>query len=310
MEEVLDPTVQRRQLCHELRSARDAAGKRQAEVARAMDWSPSKLIRIEKGDVSVSTNDLKALLSHYGVKDHVKVNKLVDLARSARGSSFYDQYTDMLGPGFKEYLAYEASTSVLRQYDPLFVPGLLQTEEYARGLFEGMSKADQVRADRGWAVRQHRQEVHDRKRPPEMLFVLDEAALRRQVGRGQSMRYQLEWIKEHAAKTNISIQIMPFSRGAHPGMYGNFNILEFTDSNLDDLVYVETIDTATINDIKLLAEYLDKFGQLQEMALTPEDSVDFLDVLIRDMSSPRQSANSPEKEVIYTEGIHRDIQPK
>jgi transcriptional regulator with XRE-family HTH domain len=294
--EVRDPAVQRRLLRHELRSEREAAGKKQAEVARAMDWSPSKLIRIERGDVSVSTNDLKALMSYYGVKDHVKVNRLLNLARLARASSFYDQYADMLGSAIKEYVAHEASASVLRQYDPAFVPGLLQTEEYARGLFEGQG-TDQVTADRGWSIRQHRQKVHDREPPLEMLVVVDEAALRRQVGRGQSMRHQVERIKEYAAKPNISIQIMPFARGAHPGMLGNFNILEFADPNLEDLVYVETTDGATAsNDIELVAKYLDIFGKLQEMSLTPEDSVEFLDEIIRDMSSHRRPMNLAEKE--------------
>src|SRR5262245_46470832 len=103
MTTVQDPTVQRRRLRDELRRARDAAGLRQADVADAMDWSPSKLIRIERGDVSVSTNDLKALLSHYGVKDRGKISGLLELARSARGASFYDQYSDLLAAGFKEY---------------------------------------------------------------------------------------------------------------------------------------------------------------------------------------------------------------
>jgi transcriptional regulator with XRE-family HTH domain len=299
MTAVQDPTVQRRRLRLELRRARDAAGLKQAEVAHAMEWSPSKLIRIERGDVNVSTNDLKALLSHYNVKDKLKVNELLDLARSARGSSFYDQYADMLPPGIKEYLAYEASASVLRQYDPIYVPGLLQIEEYARGLFEGMGKADHVTADRGWALRQHRQEVHDRDVPLDMLFVLDEAALRRQVGRGHAMRYQLERIKEYATKPNISIQIMPFTHGAHPGMYGNFNILEFDEPNLEDLVYVETHEPGTTrNDVELVARYLDRFGQLQERALSIEDSIDFLDIMIRDMSSSRQTTDITEKEAV------------
>jgi len=144
-----DPTVQRRRLRAELRNARDTAGLRQADVARAMDWSLSKLMRIERGEVSVSTNDLRALLNHYGVKEKGKVNGLLELARSARGSSFYDQYADLLKPGFKEYLAYEASASVIRQYEPVLIPGLLQTEEYARGLFEGMSRATPEAADKG-----------------------------------------------------------------------------------------------------------------------------------------------------------------
>jgi transcriptional regulator with XRE-family HTH domain len=166
-----DPTVQRRRLRVELRNARDAAGLRQAEVANAMEWSLSKLMRIERGEVSVSTNDLKALLSHYGVKDKGKVNELLELARSARGSSFYDQYTDVLKLGFKEYLAYEASASVIRQYEPVLIPGLLQTEEYARGLFVDMARADPETTDKAWTVRQHRQDLVDRETPPEMRYV-------------------------------------------------------------------------------------------------------------------------------------------
>jgi transcriptional regulator with XRE-family HTH domain len=297
MTAVQDPTVQRRRLRQELRKARDTADMKQAEVAKAMDWSPSKLIRIERGDVSVSTNDLKALLSHYGVKDEDQVTTLLALARSARGASFYDQYADLLKPGFKEYLAYEASASVIRQYDPVLVPGLLQIEEYARGLFKDMSGTAPATADRGWAIRQHRQEVHDRENPPDMLFVLDEAALRRRVGRGNAMRHQLERLQDAAAEPYMSIQIMPFAHGAHPGMSGNFILLEFADSDLDDLVHLENIDSITIrDDTDVIAKYIDRFEQLQERALSPEDSVDFLNVLIRDMSSTAKPTNSAPKE--------------
>jgi transcriptional regulator with XRE-family HTH domain len=294
-----DPTVQRRRLRSELRNARDAVGLRQADVAQAMDWSLSKLMRIERGEVSVSTNDLKALLSHYGVKDKGKVNGLLELARSARGASFYDQYADLLKSGFAEYLAYEASASVIRQYDPVLIPGLLQTEEYTRGLFEGMSKVDPEAADRGWAVRQHRQEVLDRDRPPEMVFILDEAALRRQVGRGNAMSRQLKRIQELATESHVSIQVVPFARGAHPGMSGNFILLEFTDPNLADLVHLESIDSITIrDDTELIGRYLDRFAELKRLALSEDESVDFLDVLIGEMSSTAQSTNSAQKETV------------
>jgi len=299
MTTVQDPTVQRRRLRVELRRARDTAGLKQAEVAHAMDWSPSKLIRIERGDVNISTNDLRALLNHYGVKDKGKINGLLDLARSARGTSFYDQYADFLKPGFKEYLAYEASASVIRQYDPILIPGLLQTEEYARGMFAGLGGIDAEAADRGWAVRQHRQEVHDRQSPPEMIFVLDEAALRRHVGRGSTMSRQLERIKEYAAEPYISIQIMPFTHGVHPGMAGNFILLEFTDPNLDDLVHLENINSVTIReDTELIAQYLDKFDHLTEQALPLDESVDFLDELISEMRSTSPSISVEAREAV------------
>jgi transcriptional regulator with XRE-family HTH domain len=294
-----DPTVQRRRLRSELRNARDAVGLRQADVAQAMDWSLSKLMRIERGEVSVSTNDLRALLSHYGVKDKGKVNGLLELARSARGTSFYDQYADLLKPGFKEYLAYEASASVIRQYEPVVIPGLLQTEEYARGLFEGVGRATPEAADKGWTVLQHRQDLVDRESPPEMRYVLDEAALRRHVGRGHAMRRQLERIKELAAEPHVSIQVMPFHRGAHPGMAGSFILLEFADPNLADLVHLESIDSITIrDDTELIGRYLDRFAELERLALSEDESVDFLDVLIGEMSSTAQPTNSAQKEAV------------
>lgn len=296
---VQDPTVQRRRLRDELRKARDAARFRQADVSEAMDWSPSKLIRIERGDVNVSTNDLKALLSHYGVKDQRKINELLELARSARGASFYDRYADVLPADFREYLAYEASASVTRQSQPIIIPGLLQTEEYARGLFEGYGTVDQENADRGWAIRQHRQEVHEREIPPEMLFVIDEAALRRYVGRGLAMRRQLQRLKEYAAEPYISIQIIPFARGAHPGMSGSFMLLEFTDPNLADLLHVEGANFSAVirEDTDQIARYLDRFAQLQDMALSPDGSVDFLDVLISEMPATPDSTDSAGEEV-------------
>jgi transcriptional regulator with XRE-family HTH domain len=288
--------VQRRRLRRELRSARDAAELKQAEVARAMDWSPSKLIRIEKGDVGVSTNDLKALLSHYGVKDEGRVNGLLELARSARGASFYDPYADLLKQGFKDYLAYEASASVIRQYDPVLIPGLLQTEEYGRALLEHTFGLGAKEVDKVWAVRQHRQELHDREDPPEMLFVVDESALRRDVGRGHVMHRQLERLKEFAAEPHISLQVLTFTCGAHPGMAGNFVLLEFTDPTLDDLVHLESIDEITIrDDTQLIAQYTDRFSQLEELALPTDESNVLLDTLSSEMS-PANSMTSAEKE--------------
>jgi transcriptional regulator with XRE-family HTH domain len=285
---VQDPTVQRRRLRMELRRARDAAGFKQTDVAKAMEWSPSKIIRIERGDVGVSISDLRALLNYYGVSDESQVDELLDIARSARGVSFYDKFSDLLKPGFATYLAFEGSASLIRQYDPIWIPGLLQTEEYARGLFEGIGTSDQA-ADRLWELRLHRQEVHERDNPPEMQFVLDEAALRRQVswvGRENTMLHQLKRIKDRANDPHITIHIMPFSKGAHPGMDGNFIVLEFADPNLEPLVHLEHLDNVTVrDDAELTATYLDKFERIQNKALPVKDSMEFLDALIDEMAS-------------------------
>jgi transcriptional regulator with XRE-family HTH domain len=286
MAKVQDPAVARRRLRMELRRARDAADLKQAQVAEAMDWSPSKLIRIESGQVGISTNDLRALLALYGVKEQRRVDGLLDLARATRGASFYDQFSDLLKPGFAEYLAYEGSASVLRQYDPVLVPGLLQTEEYARDIIENSAMLGLEAADRAWALRQHRQEVHEREDPPDMRFILDEAALRRQVGSGKVMRRQLERIREIATRRHVVLQILPFSRGAHPGMMGNFIVLEFDDATLDDLVHVESLNQITIrHDAEFIALYLERFVRLENLALDPDESMELLTKIIDELSA-------------------------
>lgn len=284
---VQDPSVQRRRLRMELRKARETAGLKQTDVAREMDWSPSKLIRIESGQVSISTNDLRALLTHYQVKDSRRVGSLLELAKASRGSSFYDQYTPFLKPGFRDYLAYEAASSVIRQYDPVLISGLLQTEEYARTVLQFSAGQDEQGVERAWAVRQHRQEVHDREDPPEMIQVIDEAAIRRQVGRSaRTMVRQLERLKEYAAEPHIALRVLPFAAGAHPGMAGNFILLEFAEADLDDLIYLESIDDITIrDDSELIARYLDRFQVLEDLSLSPEDSVVFLDKVIDEMNA-------------------------
>jgi transcriptional regulator with XRE-family HTH domain len=294
---IQDPTVQRRLLRNELRRARTAAKLKQADVAKAMDWSPSKIIRIESGQVGISSNDLRALLTHYGVKDKAQVANLLEMAKSSRSGSFYDQYTDVVKEGFRDYLAFEASASVIRQYDPILISGLLQTEEYARAILEFAYETDENGVDRRWAVRQHRQELHEREDPPEMRFIIDEAALARRVGRSASpklMQHQIERLREYADEPHVVLQVMPFYAGAHPGMAGSFVLLEFDDPNLDDLVHLESVDSVTIkDDSDAIARYGDRYQKLEDLALSEEDSKTFLEEYI-DGRRAAGAAPSPE----------------
>jgi transcriptional regulator with XRE-family HTH domain len=280
---VQDPSVQRRRLRMELRKAREAVGYKQADVAKAMDWSPSKLIRIESGQVSISTNDLRALLNYYNIKDGKRSTSLLELAKTSRGTSFYDQYVPVLKPGFRDYLAYEGAASVIRQYDPVVLSGLLQTEEYAREILaQGLGSEEAI--EQAWTVRQHRQEAHDREDPPEMKFVIDEVSLRREVGGRRTMVRQLERLKEFAALSHVDLRVLPFSVGAHPGMLGNFILLEFAEADLDDLVHIETVQDITIrDDVELIARYSDRYQRLESISLSPEDSLVFLDKVITEL---------------------------
>jgi transcriptional regulator with XRE-family HTH domain len=286
-----DPTVQRRLLRSELRRARNAARLKQADVAKAMDWSPSKLIRIESGQVSISSNDLRALLAHYDVKDKSRVETLLELAKSSRAGSFYDQFAADLKDGFRDYLAFEASATVIRQYDPILISGLLQTEEYARAILDEVFGVASDGIDRQWTARQHRQELHDREDPPEMRFVIDEATIARRVGRnGKVMLRQIERLREFADAPHVALQVLPFSVGAHPGMAGSFVLLEFDDPNLDDLAHLESVDSVTIkDDSELIAHYGDRYQKLEDLALSQEESKTFLDEYI----DGRRTAGAP-----------------
>jgi transcriptional regulator with XRE-family HTH domain len=292
---VLEPSVQRRRLRTELRKARDTAGLKQADVAKAMDWSPSKLIRIENGAVSISTNDLRALLEHYKVKDRGRVGSLLEMAKSARAGSFYDAYSDVVGPGFRDYLALESAASVIRQWDPLLISGLLQTEEYALAVLSDVYRLNEEQARRAWAVREHRQEVHDREDPPEIRLVLDENALRRQVRPGTNlMRRQIERVIEFAALDHVTILLLPNAAGAHPGMAGNFYLLEFSETDLEDLVGVEAVSDFEIkSDLGVLANYVDLFQSLEDRSLSPEDSVVFMEKLLGEQPHA-ETAPAPE----------------
>lgn len=292
MEAEPDPTVQRRQLSMELRKVRIRAKMKQAEVAEAMDWSPSKLIRIESGRVGISTNDLRQLLAYYSVTDNQQVEDLLELAKSGRKTSVYEQHADVLAPGFVQYLAYEASAAVIYHYDLVVISGLLQTEEYARAILEQVAEVGPEFATKAWAVREHRQELHDRQHPPQMQFIMDEAVVRRRVGQeAHVMQRQLERLREYTAKPHISLQILPFAQGAHPGMEGNFTLLEFDNPNLRDVVHLESHGELTIRDnIEGIARYGDRFKKLQSLALSPEESEALLDQLIGEMSSVDSSS--------------------
>jgi transcriptional regulator with XRE-family HTH domain len=287
-----DPTVQRLLLGRQLKRARDTAGLKQADVAKAMEWSLSKLIRIESGQVSISTNDLKALVGHVGIKEKRRADALLELARTSRTQSWYDAFDGLLSPGFREYLAYEASASTIRQYEPLLTPGLVQEEEYARAVLRSFGNGDED-TDQLWTVRQHRQELHDRDDPPEVQIILDEAVIRRQVGGPSVMRRQLGRLGEMAAEPHVTLQILPFSLGSHPGMAGPFVVMQFDDALLDDLVHLESAGDATIrDDPEVTARYLDRFATLEKLALSPDESRALIDQAAKDFQASGGSASS------------------
>lgn len=236
-----DPAVQRRRLRSSLRQIRKGLGLTQKAAAATLDWSPSKLLRIENGSVNISKSDLIALLSSYGINDQDRIAELIDMAQTAKTQS-WTAYRDVLTAEFITYLGYEGSASVVRQYQPLLVPGLLQTEEYARTIIRTLlTRQDETMdgLERRVQARMERQEVLSRDDAPAMHFILDEAVVARRVGNAAIMIRQLEHLITAAKNEKVVIQIVPFRAGAHPGMRGPFILLEFADPDLDDLLYLE-----------------------------------------------------------------------
>ncbi|MFH8606294.1 helix-turn-helix domain-containing protein [Streptomyces sp. NPDC018029] len=271
--------LQRLRLRTELRKARTAAQLTQRQVAAKMEWSPSKLIRIEAGEVGISVNDLRPLLETYGIRDRRKIEELLDLARGSRKMP-YAEYRDLYSKEFLQLLALESSASIVRAYNSLQVPGPLQTEEYGRAIMQAYDKGiDNEAVERAIEVRLSRQETltsGDR----EVFYILDESVVRRQVGGRGVMRAQLERLAELAALPKVSIQILPFSVGAHPGIQGPFMLFEFEADEMPDTLYLENPrgDSYSTNAPEESGRYLERFWELEDLAIK-ERNVDMLRML-------------------------------
>lgn len=276
------PAVQRRRLRAELRRARLDTGLTQEQVATAMDWSLSKLIRIENGSVNISTNDLKAILQHYKITDEGRIAELIALSRAARERSWWSTYRDSAPPRLLQLLEYEASAYIARNFQPLVVPGLLQTEEYAR--VSSRQLDPQMSASRVEAlveIRMKRQELLKRADAPLLFFIMDEAVVRRAVGGKDVMRRQLQRMIDAADLTNVTIEIVPFSAGLLPGLQSQFLIYEFPDAADDDVLYLEDGRGALLSrdDTDEILKLREEFEKLREASLGPEGSIAFLRTL-------------------------------
>ncbi len=256
------PTVLRILLGSQLRRLREARGLTREDAGYEIRGSGSKISRMELGRVSFKERDIKDLLTLYGVTDDQERDVLVDLARQANNPGWWHRYGDVLPPWFQAYLGLEAAASLIRTYEIQFVPGLLQTRDYARAVIrlghEGSSDAD---IERRVELRLERQQVLDKPNPPQVWAVLDEAVLRRPIGGPDIMRAQLDALIEMSKRTHVRLQIMPFRTGGHAAAGGPFSILRFPEPELPDVVYVEQLTSAF---------YFDKRDDVDHYAIAME----------------------------------------
>lgn len=265
------PTVRRRRLSGELRRLRELADLTIDEVGEKLECSASKISRIETGRVGVTPRDVRDMLELYGVTGDER-EAFVQLAREARQRGWWHAYGEVFTGAF---VGLEADASSLRLFQALLVPGLLQTERYAREVIRALRPdADEAEVRRRVTGRLARQRLLTEPSPPEYWAVIDESVLRREVGGPDVMAEQLRHIATMAALPYVTIQVVPFSAGPHAGLDGPFLILGFPEPADPDVVYVDsTTDGVYLESPADVRRYTLMFDHLRAAALKPDDSV-------------------------------------
>ncbi|RCV52026.1 helix-turn-helix domain-containing protein [Marinitenerispora sediminis] len=239
------PTVRRILLGYQLRKLREAKGITRADAGYKIRGSESKISRLELGRVGFKLRDVEDLLSLYGVTDPAEREPLITLAKESNKAGWWQQYGDALPNWFQSYVGLEEAATRIRTYEAQFVPGLLQTEAYARSVILGGTRRDaDGEAENRVAVRLHRQRRILDNRGVKLWAIVDEAAVRRPVGDAQILKRQLERLVEFCDHPNITLQIIPFSVGAHAAEAGSFTILRYPEYDLADVVYLEQLTGA------------------------------------------------------------------
>jgi transcriptional regulator with XRE-family HTH domain len=261
----------------------------QQQVATSLDWSASKLIRIEGGHSSVTRVDLSALLDTYGVTSEAERTRLLTLNQGARERAWWDDYRADLPSEYLTYVGYEAGASFVRIFQNALVPGLLQTRAYAQ-VVTGIIMDERAEISVPVNLRLRRQaELVKRTPPPYQYYVLDEAVIRRHVGISSDpgiMPAQLREIAARAGGEATTIRVIPFRAGAHSGLTSPFTLLAF-DGGLPDILYLDAarnMISLYIGEDARVSEYADAFERLLDDALSAEESVEFIMAVAEEMS--------------------------
>ena len=262
-----NPTVRQRELGSRLRALRHAMDLTVEDVGARLECSATKISRIETGARRASVRDVRDLCELYGVIDRVQAEELISLARQARELGWWSRYVD---PRLHDaYIGLEQDAAVITSYSMYWVPALLQTPEYARALVLAWRRIEPQTIDERVDARMRRQGILEQARPPRYRALLDEAVLHREVGGPEVMAAQLGKILDLMADGKCSVQIIPFSAGAHAGSDSNLDLLEFgPDSGQKPVVYVESLFSALYYERPADVErYREAVESLRESAL-------------------------------------------
>jgi len=285
-EAISGPTVLRILLGSQLKRLREEAGVTPDVAGYEIRASRSKISRMENGRVSFKERDVADLLALYGVTDEQQIRHMLTLAQHANSRGWWARYDDVLPDWFSTYIGLEQATSLIRTYELQFVPGLFQTEDYARAVTVlGHRASPPEEIERRVGLRIKRQEILTQPDPPRVWAVIDESALRRPLGSPAIMRVQLQHLVDVAELPNVTLQVMPFDRGGHSATGGSFSILRFSEPDLPDVVYVEQLTSALYLDkAEEVDHYREVMNSLSAEALTPLDSARALRKIMKDLA--------------------------
>ncbi|AZP21402.1 XRE family transcriptional regulator [Streptomyces aquilus] len=257
------PTVGQVVLGKRLQELREAAGLKREEAAKVLRVAPATVRRMEMAEVALKIPYVQLLLSTYGVSEE-ETDAFVALAEEANQPGWWQRFHDVLPDWFSLYVSLEGAARIIRSYEPHFVPGLLQTEAYARAVMEAgtIAQAGPDTVERHVALRMTRQQLLERPDPPHLWVIMDETVLARPVGHGgEVMREQLDKLLEFAERDRITLQIAEFAAGPHPGTYAPFSLFRFAEPELPDMAFTEYLTGALYLDsrkeVSLHLEVLD-----------------------------------------------------
>ncbi|MFE9683731.1 helix-turn-helix domain-containing protein [Streptomyces sp. NPDC006285] len=279
------PTVGQVVLGRRLLDLRERAGLKREEAARILRVTAATVRRMEMAEVTLKIPYLQLLLKSYGVSD-AEAEAFVTLAEEANQPGWWQRFHDILPGWFSMYVSLEGAAALIRCYEPHFVPGVLQTEEYARGVMQsgavGQTRPEDI--ERHVALRMQRQELLTREGAPRFWAVMDETALRRPVGGPAVMREQIDRLLEAAALPNVTLQIAPFSSGPHAGTYGPFVLFRFAMPELPDMVYSEYLTGAVYLDARSeVAAHLEVMDRMAAQAATAHRTKEILSDLRKEL---------------------------
>ncbi|MEU5428249.1 helix-turn-helix transcriptional regulator [Streptomyces olivoreticuli] len=285
-------TIRSRRLGSDLRQLRRKVNLTADQVAAELDFSQSKISRIENGEVRVSRTDLKAMLALYGVTDEAQVAAFIEAAKDARTRGWWIAYEDALPREYRDFIALEEAARNIRSFEGMVIPGLVQTPDYTRHIITaGPAVLPPGHVDSLIKVRIERQAILERELPPKLWIIVTEGAIRQLVGGCKVMIDQLQHLEDLTERSNITLQVLPFSAGAHAGVQSSFVVFDFPEDPSIACV-ANLTGTLFMDQAGQLEAFSGAFDNLRASALSPADSLTLIQSVIKELQAADRGSSS------------------